>query len=64
MIEIIEPSDGSQQEMDGKLYVMCDCDFFDRCGQGKVMGSNRCVILMKASRLACFEVKKLKESKR
>lgn len=64
MIEIVEPHDGSQKEHDGKLFIACDCEFLDRCPQGKQMGSDRCIIRLNEVRLNENEQQRLKESQR
>jgi hypothetical protein len=64
MNEIIEPGDGSQKAIKGKLLVVCDCEYTERCPNGKPMGSNRCVVRIEERRLRRKEVERLKAPQR
>lgn len=63
-IAIVEPDDGSQIVINGKLFVMCDCDYTEKCPNGRQMGSDRCLIRIDANRLRRKEVARLKGCQR
>jgi nanoRNase/pAp phosphatase (c-di-AMP/oligoRNAs hydrolase) len=62
-IELDEAPDGSQEIFEGKLYVMCDCNYNDRCPQ-KENWKNRCIIRIDASRLTKKEIARLRKPQR
>jgi len=35
IIRIVEPEDGFQEIIDGKVVILCDCAYTDKCPQGK-----------------------------
>lgn len=58
-MKIEEADDGAQKVVDGKLFVMCDCSYHDKCPNGKPPGSSRCTVRLDVNRLKRKEVARL-----
>lgn len=61
---IDEPDDGARQVVNGKLFVLCDCAYHERCPNGKPYGSSRCTVRLNKNRLKRKEVARLTSPQR
>lgn len=63
-ISIYSPPERDERAAKGKVAIYCDCEFTDRCLNGKPPLSDRCRIWVSVDKLARAERSRLKRSQR
>jgi hypothetical protein len=63
-ISIYSPPEPEERAVNGKVQIYCDCEFGDRCLNGKPPMSDRCLIWISVAKLARAERIRLIKSRR